>query len=951
MANGDEKWYFSKERLENSPSRQCGIDESKELSYRQQAANFIQDMGQRLKVSQLCINTAIVYMHRFYVFHSFTHFYWASIASASIFLAAKVEEQPRKLEHVIKYANLCKNPHDTRIFEITSERYQAQSQDLVFNENILLQTLGFDVAIDHPHTHVVRCCHLVRASKDLAQTSYFMASNSLHLTTMCLQYKPTVVACFCIHLVCKWSNWEIPLSNERREWFSYVDPTVTSDLLKNLTEEFLTIFEKCPSRLKEKIMSIGGYFEGERRLGMLTDAKDQSHHRPYDSIKPGTTDDPHKHRPKPHDASSSSGSGGQHQQDREYRDKREAERMARHASAKQASSGSSLSKPLVPSGHHRPPVDPNKMKHNRPPSSGHSFSGSNSSSSSNRPDQHRDILREATRDIGLKEYHSVGNSREMRNEKDIQKRDSMLKPNVSVEGSVYMDRSSYAPTKPRPSTDPNKMPHRHEESKMFLKNENEIKKHLNSSSNVYEKIPYLNKPPAMQRNKPTENVFDPTKSVQKQQQPIKMETPNGQSNITSVFSVPILLDENQIKTDNKTEIIPPAVIKRPSLFSPEKSPPPPPPVVIKKEKHSPINPIMNKLSLDVPQTLSNLLVPPLSPFNSPDGEKQSDMLRQTIVHQPKLEQSEGFENILRDSGIKAPPNKHQVPDIITPIADVKTVPQPKEITKELKPPDLIPPFTINNVVNPSAPLLSQPLVNGIETNPTLISNLLKETASTVTHLPTISPPSDKNDSSKDNKDHHHKERKKKNKEKHKHKDKDRSKDDKEKKKKHKDKEKDKHKNKEKAKVEERIKITISKDKIQPPDATACGGSIKIKIPKDRIKTDVILEQPAQPPPPPPSTATHGAGGLKIKISKDVINHFSGNDNKKRERERTSPSDAPPNKLSKSSYNRTSDPKMNGRNSFGKTMYPPLMPPGNSGGGAPPLPHEAPPDNPPPPPPE
>lgn len=53
----------------------------------------------------------------------------------------------------------------------------AQSQDLVFNENVLLQTLGFDVAIDHPHTHVVRCCHLVRASKDLAQTSYFMASN------------------------------------------------------------------------------------------------------------------------------------------------------------------------------------------------------------------------------------------------------------------------------------------------------------------------------------------------------------------------------------------------------------------------------------------------------------------------------------------------------------------------------------------------------------------------------------------------------------------------------------------------------------------------------------------------------------------------------------------------------------------------------------------------------
>ncbi|XP_018372840.1 PREDICTED: cyclin-T-like [Trachymyrmex cornetzi] len=251
----DERWYFTREQLANTPSRRCGIDADKELSYRQQAANFIQDMGQRLVVSQLCINTAIVYMHRFYVFHSLTHFHRNAIAVAAIFLAAKVEEQPRKLEHVIKMAHLCLH-RDQPPPDIRSEQFLEQAQDLVFNENVLLQTLGFDVAIDHPHTHVVRCCQLVKASKDLAQTSYFMASNSLHLTTMCLQYKPTVVACFCIHLACKWSNWEIPQSTEGRQWFWYVDRTVTADLLQELTDEFLHIFDKCPSRLKRKIMII-----------------------------------------------------------------------------------------------------------------------------------------------------------------------------------------------------------------------------------------------------------------------------------------------------------------------------------------------------------------------------------------------------------------------------------------------------------------------------------------------------------------------------------------------------------------------------------------------------------------------------------------------------------------------------------------------------------------------
>ena len=129
--NVTERWYFTKAQLKDTPSRRCDIDEDKELSYRQQAATLIQDMGQRLSVyplvfwsaclgsamvenspvvqlyscvscffhykyckqgtlyrilrkisslltlnlmfrSQLTINTAIVYMHRFYMFHSFS---------------------------------------------------------------------------------------------------------------------------------------------------------------------------------------------------------------------------------------------------------------------------------------------------------------------------------------------------------------------------------------------------------------------------------------------------------------------------------------------------------------------------------------------------------------------------------------------------------------------------------------------------------------------------------------------------------------------------------------------------------------------------------------------------------------------------------------------------------------------------------------------------------------
>uniref|UniRef100_A0A8C8SR28 Cyclin T2 n=1 Tax=Pelusios castaneus TaxID=367368 RepID=A0A8C8SR28_9SAUR len=241
------RWFFSREQLETTPSRRCGVEADKELSYRQQAANLIQDMGQRLNVSQLTINTAIVYMHRFYMHHSFTKFNRNIISPTALFLAAKVEEQPRKLEHVIKVAHACLHHQE---LDTKSDAYLQQAQELVILETIMLQTLGFEITIEHPHTDVVKCTQLVRASKDLAQTSYFMATNSLHLTTFCLQYKPTVIACVCIHLACKWSNWEIPVSTDGKHWWEYVDPSVTLELLDELTHEFLQILEKTPSRLK-----------------------------------------------------------------------------------------------------------------------------------------------------------------------------------------------------------------------------------------------------------------------------------------------------------------------------------------------------------------------------------------------------------------------------------------------------------------------------------------------------------------------------------------------------------------------------------------------------------------------------------------------------------------------------------------------------------------------------
>lgn len=610
--------------------------------------------------------------------------------------------------------------------------------------------------------------------------------------------------------------------------------------------------------------------------------------------------------------------------------------MARHSassSSKPNASSQVQGKQPMSHGHHRPPVDPKLKQHGRPQSS--------SSSSGYVP--HRDLLREATRDIGLKDYRDVTDSNNKMSNRELQqqKRDSMLKANVSADGSFVDNKQQRSGdiarhssgssvnnnnnSSNRQSLDPNKIL-KHESSSSGSSSssstssnrhhENEIKKHLNSAP------PFLNKSLSNVTSRKMESspftADNASKSVPKVNSSVigttKSEQHNNSASVTNSY-VPLPVDE-KLKVDD-TPQQPPIVTKKPSLFSPEKSPPPA--VVHSKQKTPPL------YASHIPATIS--------PFNSPEmpAEKRNRTVSSSSEPElrpvmKKIDQVEGFENLLRDPSIGIKVN-HQVPDIITPIPDTKSdklnAGPTKELSKELKPPDLIPPFAnpVSSQQQSQQPPLApqpQPIMNGIETNPTLISNLLKESHGVVSHLPAITSPSEKveNKDQKD-KDHHHKERKKKNKEKHKHKDKTRSKEDKEKKKKHKDKDREKHKG-DKGKEKEKqpaaptaqpIKITIPKDKIQPPDPTIIGDSLKIKIPKNRLKPDTI-----EAPPPPATTAP-----LKIKISKDVINNYSsgGGENKKREREKSSPKDGPPAKLAKSSHNRSNDSKQNGRSSYNK----------------------------------
>ena len=197
MQSENMRWCLTEQQFRNTPSILEGLTLEKESSYRRQMGMLIQKMGQKLKLSQVCINSAVVYSHRFYTIHSFTRFDRFAVGSSALFLSSKLGDQPKRSEHIVKIAHNCIKPEAP---PLDPKATKIKCQELVFHENILLSTLGFDFDVEQVCAHVAQLCGLLKLSKELAKTAYVLAIYSVQLTTMCLRCPPKLEACVCLAL-------------------------------------------------------------------------------------------------------------------------------------------------------------------------------------------------------------------------------------------------------------------------------------------------------------------------------------------------------------------------------------------------------------------------------------------------------------------------------------------------------------------------------------------------------------------------------------------------------------------------------------------------------------------------------------------------------------------------------------------------------------------------------
>ena len=83
--------------------------------------------------------------------HQMIYFYFQIIGTTCLFLAGKVEETPKKLKDVIDITWAIRHKNEA----IKTEEFASLRESILTHELICLQTIAFDLTVEHPYKHVI----------------------------------------------------------------------------------------------------------------------------------------------------------------------------------------------------------------------------------------------------------------------------------------------------------------------------------------------------------------------------------------------------------------------------------------------------------------------------------------------------------------------------------------------------------------------------------------------------------------------------------------------------------------------------------------------------------------------------------------------------------------------------------------------------------------------------
>lgn len=195
----DSRWVMTAEELEQCPSRTDGVSASEEKLRRKQTVLFIESCGTSLKLPRLPILVAKTYLNRFFAVQSLRQHDRFIVAQACLFLAAKVEERPVKLERLVSTCSQVR----VRVRVATCSQVRGkptEKKDVLTAERVLLYSINYDFDIVNllPISYLEGLLRRI-AIDDITQESKRFVEDS-HSTSVGLLFTPKKIVSACVFL-------------------------------------------------------------------------------------------------------------------------------------------------------------------------------------------------------------------------------------------------------------------------------------------------------------------------------------------------------------------------------------------------------------------------------------------------------------------------------------------------------------------------------------------------------------------------------------------------------------------------------------------------------------------------------------------------------------------------------------------------------------------------------
>ena len=222
----ESQWIFTEAELSRTPTVIDGVPEQKERENRAKGVNFILQVGIMLKLPQITLSTASVFLHRFYMRHSMENigdrpgFHYYPIAATCLFLATKVEENCRKMRELVIACVKVAQKDPSKVVDEQDREYWRWKDNILLYEDRLMEALCFDFSLEPPYKTLFELLlrFNVEDNKKLRNAAWAFINDSC-MTVMCLLFPSRTIAAGALYAAAKHCEVAFQDDEHGRPWW------------------------------------------------------------------------------------------------------------------------------------------------------------------------------------------------------------------------------------------------------------------------------------------------------------------------------------------------------------------------------------------------------------------------------------------------------------------------------------------------------------------------------------------------------------------------------------------------------------------------------------------------------------------------------------------------------------------------------------------------------------